>query len=65
MNISRFSIREAYHSCRPVGDAADELEEGFVLGLEPVVEPLGDALDVEGGSGPRSDVEESEFVFFG
>ena len=49
MNISRLSITETYQRCMSlVGDALDELEEGVVLGLEPVVERLGDALDVEG-----------------
>ena len=41
-------MTEAYHSRSAlVGDAVDELEERGVLLLEPVVEPLGDALDVE------------------
>jgi hypothetical protein len=35
-------------------DALDELQERGVFGLEPVVEPLGDAIDIERGPRPAN-----------
>ena len=50
----------------PVGhglDALDELQEGIVLRLEAVVEPLGDPVHVEGGAQPGRHVDDGEVVF--
>ena len=46
------------------GDAGDKLEEGSVFLLKPVVETLGDALDIEAGASPAGDIGQRESVFF-
>ena len=47
-----------------LGDAVDELEEGRMLLLEPVVEALGHALHVQAGPHPARDVGQRECFFF-
>lgn len=41
----------------PIGDALDEAEEVLPVGIEVLVELLGDLLDVEGGAGATGDGE--------
>ena len=42
-----------------IGDAVEELEEGGVLGLEPLVEAFGDPLHVEAGAHPFGDLNDA------
>ena len=61
MNIRRLSITEAYQLAVAVGDALDEARgRRRARVLNSLVEPLGDALDVEGGSARAGDVDDGK-----
>jgi hypothetical protein len=46
-----------------IGDAADEVEKGFVLGLELVIEALGDTLNVKRCPCPCRDIHQRKAAF--